>query len=319
MKNLKIPILYFIAISFIILSVLFTPDFANAKTLTNQDIEKIKKQQDKIPHYKPEVKSILQVPDNISTPQYNAKTLTNEDIERLKSEVQRKSKGIPKYRKDNPGLPPSTGDSGVPTVPPPRGGGGKTAVIIKKHLPYKEWEKEYKTYFSEYYRDPTLKLDPQMIVLHYSGTRNFARLWWTFVNGGMYEGKKGHLSVHYAVDKDGTIYELMPPNHRARGTYGVNHVAISIDIIAKNQQEILNNNRQMKVSFALVKWLMKKFDIPKEKVLAHYEVAKGKDLVPEYTDFHDKTYPDRYPPNSNTRGPGKAYMFKLRYYLVEPK
>ena len=252
----------------------------------------------------------------------SAKTLTNKDVEDAKKGV---NKGVPTYNpmpavKDVPNVPSDSG-SGVPTVPPLGGGATKTvsggAVIVKKHLPYQEWESEYKNYFQSHYNDDSLILKPKMIALHYSGTATFAQLWWTFVNGGLYENTRGHLSVHFVVDRDGTIYELMPLNRRARGTYGVNHVAVSIDLIGINEQQILNNPKQLKTSFALIRWLMKTYKIPKEKVLAHTEIAQGKEIIPEYTDYYDKQSPDRYPADARTRGPGKAYMFKLRYYLLE--
>lgn len=246
-----------------------------------------------------------------------AKTLSNKDIKYLKK---KQNKGIPTYKGKNPaGIPTVPSGTGVPAVPGPEGKRrpGNTAAVVKKHLPYDEWEDEYRKYFKEYYRDSNLNLKPKMIVLHYSRTDNFTKLWWTFIKGSYYEGKKGHLSVHYVVDKDGSIYELMPPNRRARGTYGVNHVAISIDLIGKNASEILKNKKQMRVSFSLVKWLMKKYKVPYRKVLGHYEIARGKEVVPEYTDYHDKKYPDRYPPWTKGRGPGKAYMAKLRYFLKE--
>ncbi|MFP4496840.1 MAG: peptidoglycan recognition family protein [Vulcanimicrobiota bacterium] len=272
-----------------IIILLTVNSLALAKTLTNHDVNSVK-----------------------SAPNGS---LSNKDIERLKGQ---QNKGVPTYN-SNPSFPAVPGSSsGIPAIPPPRGN-GKDALIIKKHLPYKQWEDEYQKYFKEYYNNEDLKLKPRMIALHYSKTDNFTPLWWTFVNGGIYDGTRGHLSVHYVVDKDGSIYELMPLDRKARGTYGVNHVAISIDLIGKNEKEILNNQRQMEVSFALVRWLMQKFNIPKEKVLSHDEIALGKELVEEYTDYKDKKYPDRYPPTSKTRGPGKAYMYKLRYYLVEPR
>jgi N-acetylmuramoyl-L-alanine amidase len=253
----------------------------------------------------------------------HAKTFTNKDIEALRTQYERKN---PQPRHQNPPgvptVPPPSGASGVPVVPGAVSPGTQRissdgAMIIKKHLPFAGWEEEYREYFQQYYRDSELSLKPGMIVLQFSGTENFSRLWHTFVNGGTYDGKKGHLSVHYIIDKDGSIYELMPPNRRVRGTYGVNHVAITVSLIGRNEQEIIDNNRQMRTSFALVRWLMNQHRIPKEKVLAHTEVAVGKELVPEYTDFYDTKYPNHYPPNSQTRGPGRAYMFKLRYFLVE--
>jgi N-acetylmuramoyl-L-alanine amidase len=245
-------------------------------------------------------------------------TLTNKDVERLRQQVE-KNNPKPRNTPGVPTVPSASGSSGVPVVP---GAGSQNvttggAMIIKKHLPFTEWEQEYREYFQQYYRTSDLTLKPRMITLHYSGTENFARLWHTFVNGGVYDGKKGHLSVHFVVDKDGSIYELMPLNRKSRGTYGVNHVTISINLIGRNEQELISNNKQLRTSFALVRWLMKRYNIPKEKVLAHTEVAIGKELVPEYTDFYDTKFPDHYPPGAHTRGPGRSYMYKLRYFLLE--
>ena len=248
------------------------------------------------------------------SPAVQAKSLNNADINKMKG---KQNKGVPTYKGKNsnnsssiPGVPTIPGP---PMVPGPAVRSGQGAVIVKKHLPYDNWSDEYRQYFQKHYREDDLKLKPKLIVMHYSGTDNFPKLWWTFVNGG----PEGHLSVHYVIDRDGTIYELIPPDVRARGTYGVNHAAISIDLIGKNQNDILKNKKQLKVSFALVRYLMNKYRISKEKVLGHYEVARGKDLVQEYLDYGDSRYPDRYPPGSRGRGPGKAYMFKLRYYLNE--
>lgn len=262
-----------------------------------------------------------------------AKSLNNADIRHMEGQ---QNKGVPTYKGNaatskpnqnqgvpSEGVPPIPGNSpgAAPMIPGPPGivenTGEKGAVVIKKHLPYQDWADEYNEYFKSHYHDDKPGLKPKLIVIHYSKTPDFAKLWWTFVNGGNYEGKPGHLSVHYVVDKDGTVYELIPPDRKARGTYGVNHVAISIDLVGAGEMEVLHNKKQMDVSFALVKWLMNKFKIRKDKVLAHYEVAKGKAMVPEYTDYYDTKYPDSYPPGSQGRGPGKAYMAKLRYYLSE--
>lgn len=233
------------------------------------------------------------------------KTLTNSDVERLKG----------KYNRNVPSLQPP------PSIPPPAKGSTRGAIVVKKYLPYKNWEQEYREYFQRHYNNPGLGLKPELIVLHYSGTSDFAALWWTFVKGGEYDagkGKKkmGHLSTHFVIDRDGTLYQLMPLNRKARGTYGVNHAAISIEIIGRNEKDILADKRQMKVVFSLVRWLMNKYKIPASGVRAHTEIARGKELVPQYKDVF---YPKGYPPGSRPRGPGKTYMFKLRYYLHEPR
>jgi len=241
----------------------------------------------------------------LSVSRSKCKTLTNRDVERLKG----------RYEKKTPSWKPP------PNIPPPAKGSTKGAIVIKKYLPYKKWQQEYREYFQRHYNDPNLTLNPKLIVLHYSGTPDFATLWWTFVKGGEYDaggGKKktGHLSTHFVIDKDGTLYQLMPLTRRARGTYGVNHAAISIEIIGRNEKDILANKKQMKVVFSLVRWLMNKYKIPASGVRAHTEIARGKELVPQYKDAF---YPNKYPPGSRPRGPGKSYMFKLRYYLYEPR
>lgn len=241
-------------------------------------------------------------------------TLTNKDIEKMKG-----GSSGPRPSANQPG-----GDSALPPVETGGSSGssassGSGAMIVKKLLPYKEWDDEYAEYFQSHYNDSALELKPKMIVLHYSRTQDFNTLWWTYINGGTYESKPGHLSTHFVVDRDGTIYQLMPLERRARGTYGVNHVAISIDIIGKNENELLNNHKQMKVAFALVKWLARRYKLGSAAILAHSEVAQGKSLVPDYTDYADKKSPNKYPPGSEPRGPGKSYMFKLRYYLYEPR
>lgn len=250
-----------------------------------------------------------------------AKTLTNADIEKIKGQ---QNKGVPTHgASENPDVPPPpTADTDINQSGGSGTGGG--APIVKKYLPYKDWEDDYRDYFAVHYHDPSLKLDPKLVVLHYSGTPNFATLWWTYMKGKNYKGGDGstktrHFSAHFAVDRDGTIYELMPLNRRTIGSYGVNHKAINIEIIGQNEKEILSSSRQMKVTFALVKWLMRRYKISSAGVRAHTEIARGKELVPEYTDYADKQYPDKYPPGSNPRGPGKTYMFKLRYYLHEPR
>ena len=240
-----------------------------------------------------------------------AKTLTNKDIDRIKGQQNRSVPGVT----ERPEVPP---------VPGTNTSSKKGALVIKKYLPYNEWKKEYLEYFKLHYKDESIHLEPKMVVLHYSRLPSFSKLWWTFVKGGKYsagdKGKKfGHLSTHFVIDRDGSIYQLMPLNHRARGAYGVNHVAVSIDVIGRNEKELLSNKKQMKVTFALVKWLMRKFRISSSGVRAHTEVARGKELVPDYTDYADSKHPDSYPPGSRPRGPGKTFMFKLRYYLHEPR
>jgi N-acetylmuramoyl-L-alanine amidase len=192
--------------------------------------------------------------------------------------------------------------------------------IVKKYLPYEKWEKEYREYNQRHYKDPSLELVPRAIVMHYTVSSSFLSAWNTFCNGAMYDDGDvgtifGHLSVHFIVDKDGTIYQTLPLNRRCRGAYGVNHVAISIEMVALDESSLLKNKKLMDSSFKLVSHLTKEFGIAPEKVYGHYDVSAGKKRVPEYLDYGDSKFPDSYPPAYGRSDPGRTYMEKLRKYL----
>ncbi len=198
-----------------------------------------------------------------------------------------------------------------PAAPPP---------IVRKFLPFQKWEKEYRDYNIRHYRDPSLTLTPRAIVMHYTVSPTFSSAWNTFTNGAMYhEGDAGrlfgHLSVHFMIDSDGTIYQTLPLDRRCRGAYGVNHRALSIEMVAIDEAALLKNRKLMESSFRLVDYLVCRYHIPLEKVYGHYDVAAGKSRVPDYLDYGDRKSPTCYPPTHIRTDPGKAYMDRLRMYL----
>lgn len=207
-----------------------------------------------------------------------------------------------------------------------RAGAGETAepVIKKKLLPCEKWEREYKEYFKRHYHDDSLDLVPKAIVMHYTASNSFSSAWNTFYNGANYDDGDvgvifGHLSVHFIIDRDGTIYQTLPLNRRCRGAYGVNNVALSIEMVGASENSVLSDKNLMDSSFRLVAWLMDKYNIPLQKVYGHYEVAAGKKYVPEYVDYGDSRSPDSYPPAFGRSDPGHTYMKKLRDYLKSLK
>lgn len=179
------------------------------------------------------------------------------------------------------------------------------------HLNYKSWENEYKAYFKKHYGDSSLTFKPSMIVMHYTVISSAQATHGAF--------QRNHVSVQLMVDKQGKVYELMPLDRKCTGAYGVNHKALSIEMVASTETDLLSRSKQVFSSFCLVKYLMAKYDIPLSKVVAHYEVGEGKRTVPEYLDLADKVYPDRYPPSSRRTDPGVTYMTWLRSYLKANK
>lgn len=187
-------------------------------------------------------------------------------------------------------------------------------------LPYQEWTDEYRAYFDRHYHDPRVQLQPSLICMHYTVTESAEAVWNSF-NRGCYmsNGNKGsvfgHVSVHLMIDKDGTVYQLLPFDRRCTGAYGVNHKAISIEMVAADEADLLSRAQQVWSSFCVVRDLMKRYDIPLQGVIAHYEVSAGKSVVPDYLDYNDTEYPDRYPKKYFRYDPGTTYMAWLRGYL----
>lgn len=187
-------------------------------------------------------------------------------------------------------------------------------------LPYQEWTDEYRAYSQRHYRDPRVQLEPTLICMHYTVTPTAEAVWNGFRRGcQMCNGNKGsvfgHVSVHLMIDRDGTVYQLLPLDRRCTGAYGVNHKAISIEMVACDEADLLGHLEQVWSSFCVVRDLMKRYQIPAKGVIAHYEVSQGRSVVPEYLDYADSEYPDRYPASSHRSDPGVTYMTWLRSYL----
>jgi hypothetical protein len=182
-------------------------------------------------------------------------------------------------------------------------------VIKDWLLPYLSWEQKDRTYFQRNYGENKLTLSPSMIVMHYTVIPTAEDTYQALTR------KK--VSVHFMIAPDGTVYRLLPENRRCSGAYGVDHVALSIEMVARTEADLLSRAQQVFSSFCLVRHLMEQYGIPLSQVVAHYEVGEGKRKVPQYTDLYDTVFPDRYPPSEARLDPGPTYMSWLRTYLKE--
>lgn len=192
--------------------------------------------------------------------------------------------------------------------------------MVEKILPYEQWKAEYEEYFLAHNNEKTLSLDPKLIVIRCTYANSVDALWNLFTRGSLYdEGDDGlvygHLSCHFAIDRSGAIYQMLPLNVRSKGAFGVNHAAITIDLTGLVNKDLLNNELQKNALYALVEALMKNFRIPISKVYGHYEVSMGRQIVPEYMDYNDSDYPECYSPDKVCYDPGELYMKNLRNYF----
>ena len=117
------------------------------------------------------------------------------------------------------------------------------------------------------------RLQPKVIVEHYTASDSFASAWNTFASNAP-DGELGQLPgtcAHFVVDADGTIYQLVPTTVRCRHTVGLNHVGIGIEHVGTSDAQILANRRQLRASLALNRWLMARYGISPRNVIGHNE------------------------------------------------
>ena len=225
-----------------------------------------------------------------------AQPITNEDINQMQYQHER-----------HPGYAKSATASRLPSQL--RSMEYQEPKITDWLLPYASWEQKDRNYFKRNYGENRLNLKPSMIVMHYTviptAEDTYAAL------------SRKKVTVHFMVNTDGTIYRLLPTDRRCSGAYGVDHVAISIEMVARTESDLLSRTRQVFSSFCLVRYLMEEHGIPLKQVVAHYEVGEGKKRVPEYTDLYDTVYPSSYPPSEMRTDPGPTFMAYLRAYLQE--
>jgi N-acetylmuramoyl-L-alanine amidase len=114
---------------------------------------------------------------------------------------------------------------------------------------------------------------PQVIVEHYTASLTFASTY-NYFAGDTPDVELGELPgvcAHFVIDKDGTIYQLVPLNTMCRHTVGLNWTAIGIEHVGITDQQILNDPAQIHASLALTLWLMSKYHIQLRNVIGHNE------------------------------------------------
>ncbi len=100
-----------------------------------------------------------------------------------------------------------------------------------------------------------------MIVEHYTDGTTWQGAWNWFASNTRHNGERPGTCSHYLIDTDGTIRQLVRLNVRCRHAVGMNHTAIGIEHVGTSDRMVLNNDRQMRASLRLTRWLMARFAI----------------------------------------------------------
>jgi N-acetylmuramoyl-L-alanine amidase len=148
-------------------------------------------------------------------------------------------------------------------------------AIVWKPIPYGAQRKaEMAAYAHRHYGIRTWRLNaPKVIVEHYTASDSFSSAYNTFaadvVDSELHE--LPGVCAHFVIDRDGTIYQLVPLTTMCRHTVGLNYTAIGIEHVGTSDAEILGNPRQIGASLRLTAWLMGRYGIQLRNVIGHNE------------------------------------------------
>lgn len=154
--------------------------------------------------------------------------------------------------------------------------------------------------------EPTIK--PKMIVLHWTVIPTFEKSFEAFNNATLPDWRPDitnvsglNVSSQFMVDRDGTIYRLMPETTMARHVIGLNHCAIGVENIG-GTEDLPLTKAQLKSNIWLVRYLKGKYDI--DYVIGHYEYTlfEGHPLWLEIDDGY----------RTQKNDPGEDFMKKVR-------
>ena len=141
-------------------------------------------------------------------------------------------------------------------------------------------------YSRRHYGASTWKLsDPKVIVEHYTAGLTFRGAWNTFAANAPHNGELPGTCAHFVIDRDGTIYQLVPLGTRCRHAVGMNHVGIGIEHVGTSDAMVLGDRAQMRSSLRLTLWLMQTFHIHIGNVVGHNETLYSpfrRELVPSW-------------------------------------
>lgn len=159
--------------------------------------------------------------------------------------------------------------------------------------------------------EPTIS--PKMVVVHWTVIPTFEQTFNAFnpatlpaARDGLRSSGSLNVSSQFVIDRDGTIYQLMPETTMARHTIGLNYTAIGIENIADGDT-LPMTEAQLLANTKLITYLGKKYPI--EYVLGHGEYGRFRG-----TPWWKETDPNYF---TQKNDPDQPFMERLRSALTE--
>ena len=157
----------------------------------------------------------------------------------------------------------------------------------------------------------SITIHPTMIVVHFTETDSLATAYADFApaelppsRADIERGGRLNVSAHYLIDRDGTIYRLLPDSLMARHVIGLNRAAIGIENVGSTRHPL--TPAQLRSNVALIHCL-KAAHPAIRYVIGHSEYGTFRDtpLWEERDSTYFTTKPD----------PGQRFMTRLRRAL----
>ena len=187
-------------------------------------------------------------------------------------------------------------------------------AIVDRPIPFGEDRKRLTVAYLQAHVDPArtdASMAPRMVVLHWTAVNDLDVSWNIFApvelqgRPDLDDAGRVNVSAHYLVDRDGTIYRLMPPTLVARHVIGLNQVAVGIENVGNEANPL--TEAQLEANVALVRHLAQRFDIT--HVIGHHE----------YQRMEGHPYFQERDPNYRTVkvDPGDAFVAQARARLAD--
>lgn len=160
-------------------------------------------------------------------------------------------------------------------VPPRTSRSTGAPPIEQKPIPFPARRKqEMAAYARRHYGVDGYRLsNPRVIVEHYTESATAQSAFNTFApdvaDSELHE--LPGVCAHFVIDRDGTIFQLVPLTIMCRHTVGLNYTAIGIEHAGFSDQDILSNPAQLKASLSLTNWLRCRFGVDRKNVIGHNE------------------------------------------------
>jgi N-acetylmuramoyl-L-alanine amidase len=193
-------------------------------------------------------------------------------------------------RRRHPGRPRGA------AAPRPRATPLSRPRIVWKPIPFSAARlAETAAYAKRHYGIDSFTLrDPRVIVEHYTASSTFASAYAIF-SQDVPDAELHELPgtcAHFVVDRDGTVYQLVPLAVICRHTVGLNWTAIGIEHVGTSDQEILADPAQLRASLELTAWLMQRYRIALGNVIGHAESLESRYHHERYAGWRCQTHGD---------------------------